>query len=59
MLTLGANHRDHAEDDLGVNGSGFNIPNLYNISNAQLVTAWDYPLHKVMNSAVFFRPGGV
>lgn len=53
LLSVGGNHRAYSQDHLGVAGSGFNIPNLYNISNAKFVTATYYPQRRVMNSAYF------
>ena len=52
-LNAGANHRDYTNNHLGTYGSGFNIPNLYNISNAQYISASSFPEEKVMNSAYF------
>ncbi len=57
-FSAGANHRNQEQRQLGVTGSGFNIPNLYHISNAKLVTARDYPSQKQINSVYFAAQTG-
>mgnify|MGYP001604708618 CR=1 FL=1 len=52
-LNIGANHRDYSEEHAGLMGSGFNIPNLYNISNAKFISASQFLQRKVMNSVYF------
>jgi TonB-linked SusC/RagA family outer membrane protein len=52
-LNLGANHRDYSDEHAGIMGSGFNIPNLYNISNAKFISASQFLQRKVMNSVYF------
>jgi outer membrane receptor protein involved in Fe transport len=52
-FSVGANHLDRKTGHLSVEGSGFNIPNLYNVGNAKLVTSTSYPTRREMNSAYF------
>lgn len=52
-FSVGANHLDRRTRQLNVNGSGFNIPDLYTIGNAKLVTSNEYSTHKEMNSVYF------
>lgn len=52
-INVGANHRDYSQEHTGIMGSGFNIPNLYNISNAQYISASQFMQRKVMNSVYF------
>lgn len=57
-FSAGANHLNREQARLGVTGSGFNIPNLYHISNAKLVTASYFPSQRQMNSAYFTAQTG-
>lgn len=57
-FSAGASHLNRTQRQLGVTGSGFNIPNLYHISNAKLVTARDYPSQRQMNSVYFSAQTG-
>lgn len=57
-FSAGANHLNRTQRQLGVTGSGFNIPNLYHISNAKLVTARDFPSQKRINSVYFAAQTG-
>ncbi len=52
-LTLGANHRDSKSNMLTVVGSQLIIPNLYTTANSKLVTSFQSPTQKIMNSAYF------
>ncbi|MBW7892107.1 MAG: SusC/RagA family TonB-linked outer membrane protein, partial [Chitinophagaceae bacterium] len=52
-FAVGANHLNRRTNSLGTSGSGFNIPGLYNISNAKFITAYSYPTQKQINSAYF------
>lgn len=52
-LSVGANHLDRRTNSLGTQGTGFNIPDLYHISNAKRVTASNYATQKQINSAYF------
>ncbi|MFT3702123.1 MAG: SusC/RagA family TonB-linked outer membrane protein [Agriterribacter sp.] len=52
-FSAGANHLNRRTGHLSVVGSGFNIPNLYNVGNAKLVTSSDYPTQRQMNSVYF------
>ena len=52
-LTLGANHRDSRSNMLSVVGSQLIIPELYSTANSKLVTSFQAPTRKVMNSAYF------
>lgn len=52
-VNAGANHRDYTNNHQGIYGSGFNIPGLYNISNAKYISASSFPEEKVMNSVYF------
>lgn len=51
--SVGANHLDRRYKRLGVNGFGFHIPDLYDISNAKLVTSSTVMSRRIMNSAYF------
>lgn len=52
-LSVGANHLNRREEINGAEGFNLNIPNLYNIVNAQLVYPRSYLLRKQINSAYF------
>lgn len=52
-FSVGANHLNRRTNQLSVEGTGFNIPNLYNIVNAQRVTSLSFPTQKQMNSVYF------
>ncbi len=52
-FSAGANHLNRRTKSLSVEGTGFNIPDLYDISNAKRVTASSYPTQKQINSAYF------
>lgn len=52
-FSVGANHLNRRTNTLSVEGTGFNIPNLYNVSNAKRVTSSSFPTQKQINSAYF------
>src|SRR5690606_14745177 len=52
-FSAGANHLNRRTNSLSVEGTGFNIPGLYNISNAKRVTSSSYPAQKQINSVYF------
>ncbi|RYF94813.1 MAG: TonB-dependent receptor, partial [Chitinophagaceae bacterium] len=52
-FSIGANHRVNKTDILAVIGSQLIIPDLYTTNNAALVTSFQYPTEKIMNSGYF------
>ncbi len=52
-LSVGANHLNRTTTSLIVNGTIFKVPGLYHISNANKVTAYNYPTQKEINSGYF------
>ncbi|MBN8859670.1 MAG: SusC/RagA family TonB-linked outer membrane protein [Sphingobacteriales bacterium] len=52
-FSVGANHLNRRTNSLSTDGTGFNIPGLYNIGNAKRITSSSYPTQKQINSAYF------
>lgn len=52
-ISVGANHLNRRQTQVGFTGRGFNIPNLYHINNAKTKETRNGLIRKVMNSAYF------
>jgi TonB-linked SusC/RagA family outer membrane protein len=52
-FSIGGNHRVNKTDILAVIGSQLIIPDLYTTNNAALVTSFQYPTEKIINSGYF------
>lgn len=52
-ISVGANHLNRRQTQVGFTGTGFNIPNLYHINNARTKATRNADVRKVMNSAYF------